>query len=71
MKYEIMQLTLEEAMIESARGNKVLMINLDLFEKIREIYYMPVGEIVGLANNHDVVFIMLQEDPFFRSDQNG
>lgn len=71
MKYIITQLKLEEAIVESTRGTRVLMIDLDIFETIREIYYMSVGEIVCTSRDHDVIFIMLQEDsPFLGSDHN-
>lgn len=70
MKYSVMQLTPEEAVIQSMRGNMVYMIDLSLFENNKEIYYMPLGELVSLIQDHDVVFIMLQEDLDFGSVQN-
>lgn len=71
MKYIITQLKRDEALVESMRGNTVFMIDLSVFEEIKDVYFMPVGEIVSTSQDHDVVFIMLQEDsPFFGSDQN-
>lgn len=71
MKYIITQLKRDEALVESMRGNTVFMIDLSVFEKIKDVYFMSVGEIVSTSRDHDVVFIMLQEDsPFFGSDQN-
>lgn len=71
MKYIITQLKLEEAVVESMRGNRVFMIDLDSFEKIREINYMPVIEVVSANRDHDVVFIMLQLDYPCGSKHNG
>lgn len=71
MKYIITQLKLEEAVVESMRGNRVFMIDLDGFEKIREINYMPVIEVVSANRDHDVVFIMLQLDYPYGSNHNG
>lgn len=71
MKYIITQLKLEDAVVESARGNRVFMLDLDAFEKIREINYMPVIEVVSANRDHDVVFIMLQLDYPYGIDNNG
>lgn len=63
-KFNIFQLTLEEALLAVAHGGLVYMINLDNFEDITDVKYKSVGELLITYAEHNVVFINIKEEVF-------
>lgn len=55
-KFGIIKLSLNAALNACANGGRVYLLDLDCFEKVREIRYMPIAEIVVLEKDHEVIF---------------
>lgn len=60
MRYEVVQLSLEEAIAEALKDQHVFLIELDAY-RMSEILYMSLDEIIRTSADNNVVFILVKE----------
>lgn len=60
MRYEVVQLSLEEAIAEALKDQYVFLIELD-YVRTSDILYMSLDEIIRTFREHNAVFILIKE----------
>lgn len=53
--YSLRMLTYSQAVLNSANGGRVYALYLDKFEKIKDLYYMPVNEIRAIKYEDNII----------------
>jgi len=61
-KYGIIKLSRSAAIDACCKGGRVFQLDLDDFEKVREIRYMVLSDILDLENNHTVLYFEVLPD---------
>lgn len=54
--YSLRMLTYSQAVLNSANGGHVYALYLDKFEKIKELYYMPINELRAINDEDNIIF---------------
>lgn len=55
--YGLIKLSREQAINATLAGRRVYLWDLDEFEKIRELLYMSISEIIAVENLHNVIYV--------------